>query len=234
MTQSQYYYQKNKSLGLCTKCGKSPLAETSRTLCEDCLKKVRLYVKKRYAESAEVRDRRRETSKAWRTRKRAKAISAGICTNCYKEPADSGYNTCWRCRANARDQKKAPSDEQKSRRNTLNKARRERLIAAGTCKTCAKRPVQNGRKECSVCLARYRERKKERAHETGKALPHDMRGDGTYCYQCCKPKCNGEKLCTECYEKACQNLAKARKRKSVSGGWKTLNFKKIEYEVKAT
>ncbi len=38
MTESQYYYYKNKSLGLCVNCGRTPAAP-ERTRCEKCLAK---------------------------------------------------------------------------------------------------------------------------------------------------------------------------------------------------
>lgn len=61
-----------------------------------------------------------------------------------------------------------------------------------------------------------------------------MRGDGTYCKMCCKPKCNGEKLCDECRDKARKSIAIANEANSIHGGWEPLDFRKIKYEVKTT
>lgn len=36
------------------------------------------------------------------------------------------------------------------------------------------------------------------------------KGNGTYCFHCCKPVCNGEKLCPECLERAKQHAKIAR------------------------
>lgn len=231
MNDSQFYYNKYKALGLCTKCGKNEAAP-ERTMCKKCLAK-------KAARAKAARDKDRTVARAYNNeyhrQRKAKAIAEGMCSKCFHEPADKGYKTCWRCRANGNDGKpKKRSDAQKARAKENAKARRERLVAAHICIRCGKRPAREKFKDCGICAAKVNRRRRELKYQRGQAIPAYMRGDGTYCKMCCKPKCNGEKLCDECRDKARKSIAKVNEANSIHGGWGTLDFRKIKYEVKPT
>ena len=229
MTESQYIYHRRKKHGLCTHCGKRKAAP-DHVECETCLK-VKRARQNRYYTANKSEIRARESQK--RIERKAEAIKTGMCSRCFIRPADKGYITCWRCRANNNDGKPYKrSDAQKARAKENAKARRKRLTAAHICVSCGKRPAQTGGKECRICRIRCNNRRRELRYQRGQAIPHYMRGDGTYCKMCCKPKCNGEKLCDECRDKARKSIAIANEANSIHGGWGTLDFRKIKYEVK--
>ena len=132
----------------------------------------------------------------------------GICTSCRKEDAVPGQTRCWRCRANRRDADRIRYHQRKAegirKFNPANieamKRRREERHAQGLCVECGKHPaVSNARySRCRICLdiesARFREANRKKG-----ALPWELRGNGTYCFRCCKPLCHGEKLCPACH-----------------------------------
>lgn len=62
---------------------------------------------------------------------------------------------------------------------------------------------------CEICRAKKRKSNEKSRRKKG-VLPSDMRGNGVYCYICCKPvETLGKKLCNSCYEKVIKNLEKA-------------------------
>ena len=231
MTEYQYHYRKRKALGICTHCGKND-AEPGHVECKKCRVKHNLREQKR-------RDSDREAFRehAWERmcQRKAEARENGLCSRCCNVPADKGYKTCWRCRMNSRRVKTyAMSDEQKRRKAELTKARRQKLVEEHICVRCGKRPAREKFKDCGICAAKVNRRRRELKHQRGQSIPAYMRGDGTYCKMCCKPKCNGEKLCDECRDKARKSIAIANEANSIHGGWGTLDFRKIKYEVKST
>lgn len=230
MTESQYIYHRRKKHGLCTHCGANP-PEPDHVECRKCLlkKKERSHI--RYeAKKADILAKERSR----RIERKAEAIKTGMCSRCFIRPADKGYITCWRCRANNNDGKPYKrSDAQKARAKENAKARREMLVAAHICIRCGKRPARERFQTCGICAAKVNRRRRELRYQRGQAIPTYMRGDGTYCKMCCKPKCNGEKLCGECRDTARKSITKANEANSIHGGWGTLDFRKIKYEVKA-
>lgn len=58
-----------------------------------------------------------------------------------------------------------------------------------------------GKQKCKLCAARHNRNRRQKRHELGLCIPHDMRGDGLHCARCCKPVCNGEKICPDCMDK---------------------------------
>ena len=198
MTESQYYYNKYKSLGLCTKCGKNEAAP-ERTMCRECLDK-------KAAKTRESRDKDRaalhEYQRDWYRRKKAQAIASGMCSKCFREPADKGYKTCWRCRANSRKTTRYElSAEQKQKAIDRKKRINAERIAAHICINCGKRPSMKGKQKCKLCAARHNRNRRQKKHKLGLCIPWDMRGDGTFCKRCCKPVCHGEKICPDCTNK---------------------------------
>lgn len=198
MTESKYYYNKYKALGLCVKCGRNEAAP-ERTMCKKCLAKKAARAK---AKRDEDRTAARAYNSEYYRKKRAEAEASGKCTVCFKEPADKGYKTCWRCRANSRRIKPYVfSDEQKQRNAELRKTRRQKNIEEHICVSCAKRPAMKGNQKCKLCAAKHNRNRRQKKHELGLCIPHDMRGDGLHCARCCRPVCNGEKICPDCMDK---------------------------------
>lgn len=198
MTEYQYQYRKHKALGLCTHCGKND-AEPGHVECKKCLVKHKLCERKR-------RDSDREAFRKYRSERRrqrkAEARAKGLCSRCYKEPADKDYKTCWRCRANGRNRPRyyyTLSEEQKQRNAELAKARRQKRIEEHICARCGKRPARDGYTECALCADKYNRRRREKAHERG-VVPREMGGNGLYCRRCFKPKCHGERICPDCLD----------------------------------
>lgn len=140
-------------------------------------------------------------------------LDAGICYNCKTRSVVKGETRCLICKMDNRERCKAcekkRSDESRREQNIKTNERKERLKAAGICVDCGKRTAENGRIRCGICLAKDRERHKQRNLNAGK-VPQELRANGIYCNMCCKPICNGEKLCPECYKKACKGLEIAR------------------------
>lgn len=132
----------------------------------------------------------------------------GICVRCYQEDAVPGLTRCWRCRANERDYCKIHYYQRKAegirKHNPKNKEAMERRNAErhaqGLCIQCGKRPAISDAKNarCKVCQKVITDRVREKSHRNG-ALPWELRGNGVYCYRCCKPQCHGEKLCPACH-----------------------------------
>lgn len=198
MTESQYYYNKYKSLGLCSKCGRNEAAP-ERTMCKKCLAK-------KAARAKAARDKDRTAARAYNNeyyrQKKAKAIAEGMCSKCFHEPADKGYKTCWRCRANDRKVVRYElSAEQKQKAIDRKKQINAERIAAHVCINCGKRPPMKGKQKCKLCAARHNRNRRQKRHELGLCIPHDMRGDGLHCARCCKPVCNGERICPDCMDK---------------------------------
>lgn len=140
-------------------------------------------------------------------------INAGICYTCKRRPVVKGETRCLICKMDNREKCKVyaknRSDESRRKQNIKSNARKERLKALGMCVDCGKHTVESGRVRCGICLAKDRERHKQRNIDTGK-VTQELRANGIYCNMCCKPICNGEKLCPECYKKACKSLEIAR------------------------
>lgn len=140
-------------------------------------------------------------------------IQHGICPVCGEREASDGRQTCLLCMdaENARVricyQNRTP--EQRERYKKQQREYRQKLAEQGLCRQCGQRPVASGRKKCMVCLQKERQYKKQKNNQ--RHIPQELRGNGTYCYMCCQPKCNGEKLCAECYAKVNRNLSKVKR-----------------------
>lgn len=140
-------------------------------------------------------------------------INAGICYTCKTRHVVNGETRCLICKMDNRERCKAyaknRSEESRRKQNIKSNVRKERLKAAGICVDCGKYNAENGRIRCGICLAKDRARHKQRNIDAGK-VPQELRANGIYCNMCCRPICNGEKLCPECYKKACKGLEIAR------------------------
>lgn len=197
MTEYQYQYRKRKALGICTHCGRNE-AEPGHVECKKCRIKHQLREQKRRDRDVEAF---RKHAREYVRQRKAEARVNGLCSRCCKEPADKGYKTCWRCRINSRRVKTyAMSDEEKQRKAELTKARRQKLVEEHICVRCEKRPARDGYTECALCADKCNRRRREKAHERG-VIPREMGGDGLYCRRCFKPKCRGERICSDCMDK---------------------------------
>lgn len=152
-----------------------------------------------------------------------------ICTKCGKEDAKKNHTLCWRCLANRNDYsrvyyhtQKKRSDEQRARDAECRKQYVGKRFADNLCFRCGKYPPIGDSKYsmCVYCNAKESAKRRENRHKNG-TLPQVLRGNGLYCTHCCKPVCNGEKLCPECYEKACKNVSKAKANTKYEHPWRT-------------
>lgn len=73
--------------------------------------------------------------------KRANAASKGLCTHCFRKPAEPGGKGCPGCIAKVRKHMKA---------------RREEARKIGLCSVCCKREVVEGKRSCLQCSKPYR------------------------------------------------------------------------------
>lgn len=141
-------------------------------------------------------------------------ISHGICPACGQRKAEGGRQLCLLCwdlnnsrRREARKRNPETEEHRKARYAQINELRNNRR-AAGLCIKCG-RPAAPGKVSCHECLKKDRDRQAE-IRRKNDIITFDMRGNGTYCFMCCKPKCNGEKLCEECKQKVIANVSKGR------------------------
>lgn len=150
-------------------------------------------------------------------------IKHGICPVCGQREASRGRQTCLLCKndmdARVRICYKKRTPEQKERYKQTQKECREKYVSQGLCYNCGQRPVAEGRKRCMICLQKDRKRHKQKYMQAGH-IPQELRGNGVYCYRCCRPLCNGEKLCTECREQATANLHNERQRDNSNHIWR--------------
>lgn len=140
-------------------------------------------------------------------------LDAGICYTCKTRHVVNGETRCLICKMDNRERCKVyaknRSEESRRKQNIKSNTRKERLKAVGICVDCGTHIAENGRVQCGICLAKDRERHKQRNIDAGR-IPQELRANGIYCNMCCKPICNGEKLCSTCYKKACDALEIAR------------------------
>ena len=145
--------------------------------------------------------------------------SRHMCTYCGKEKAEPGKQRCFECaekiNAKAREYHKRTSEQ----KNERCKERYNRLKEQGVCVRCAKRPVENGKVHCSLCLAHFRIRDEKKRREEGR-LPNYMRGDGYHCAICGRDtEKAGDKLCPACLERNRKNAEIARSYANRSNHW---------------
>lgn len=141
-------------------------------------------------------------------------IEHGICIECGQRDAEPNIQICFECWEKQHDRyvKKYHADPEKAKRDVTErrKLRRERRYAAGLCTECGKRPHMKDIKYCWACREKRRAQNKQYNQKKGR-LPSELRGNGEYCYRCCLPKCNGEKVCADCLTKLRAGAEKARK-----------------------
>lgn len=163
----------------------------------------------------------------------------GICIKCGHNSARPGRLYCFDCADKAAEYNRAYYNDNKEQIKEYKKeyyrTNREYRKANGLCIACGKRPPDEGRVRCGRCLARDRQTHIRQSREKGR-IPSFMRGDGTYCEMCCKPKCSGQKLCRECYNKVVEAQRSRRKPDNSNHPWRRLNdrdVREIQYKRKS-
>lgn len=134
----------------------------------------------------------------------------GICYNCGQREAEPNRRLCFECGEKAREhnKKRYYADRKNNVKAATERKRilRQKRKEQGLCVTCGKRPPLSGIINCGICKGK----RLRREHAKSDRLPQDMRGDGLYCYQCCRPICNGTKLCEDCRKRSAESAAYAR------------------------
>lgn len=146
----------------------------------------------------------RETN-AWRKAHR-------ICKSCGCETAAKGHTMCITCLEKMREynihRRKPLSTEQRYTKRIHDNKRYDLLVAFGVCTKCQKHNAIPGHTLCLECNLKQKKRDEKSRRKAG-VYPRDSYSDT--CVMCGKnPPLSGKKLCSKCYEKAVQNLAKAR------------------------
>lgn len=183
-------YENNVKNRKCTQCWK-PLPEgyTKKT-CEDCLKRINQGIKER----------------------RSMRKMLGLCPLCGKK-LYGDEKKCVECRAycaNIAKKYRENNREEinKKLRDYYHKTRQIRLDQ-NLCVRCGKK-AQEGKKHCTACLVKLRER-----NNSGKILRSEWVSHGM-CYRCGGKIIPGMRLCERCWEQNvensnCENAVNARK-----------------------
>lgn len=145
--------------------------------------------------------------------------SHGICVSCGQQKAFGKYVKCadciykfnesyYRYIHNCTSEQK---EERKKQQAECQRKKRAYRIEHNLCVTCGKELADTQYKSCLACRRKNVAKvKKYNAKKKG-TFPSVLRGNGEYCYFCCKPvEHHGDKMCNSCYERQLQNLAKAR------------------------
>ena len=132
-----------------------------------------------------------------------------ICVNCGKETALQGKTMCLMCQMDKRERNKvyylSLSVSEREEHNQSSAKKKQWCRENGICYNCYKRPAAENRMMCGICLAKKREKAKERRIANG-ATPRDMLGKYGRCYFCNKPAIKGKKTCAECRERCISHL----------------------------
>lgn len=131
--------EKRKAKGLCIQCGKRPPRE-ERSLCADCAEKQKIY--------------QRET--------RAYFRSLGLCPRCGKNKLFGDEKECPECTAMMYEINKKSRERRNISAMDYYRKDIKRLKEQGLCRGCRKAKVAEGHTYCLICLAKKREKAKER------------------------------------------------------------------------
>ena len=135
-------YEKHKEKGLCSRCGKP--SRPGRVVCEDCAK--------------------------WYRETRQWYLALGFCPSCHKERVYGSEKQCPECRA-----KRIVSNQLATQKaivlgkewakpeynNANNRKRYAERKEQGICIKCGKRPAENGKTRCRLCLDKAADRARE-------------------------------------------------------------------------
>lgn len=149
-----------------------------------------------------------------------------ICIKCGHVEAFKNHVYCIDCleqkRETERANRKPRSTEEKYAQALHRRRRYDLLIAFGICTSCGNHKAMAGHTLCLECNLRQKNRMKKQSIKKG-IYPRDSYSG--LCILCNKKApINGKKLCSECYEKALLNLAKANaSNDNQKHIWRTMN-----------
>lgn len=152
-----------------------------------------------------------------------------MCAWCGKEKALENKRLCYDCMERSAENHarryQAMSPEEKAAKNRKSheraKARRYERREQGLCVQCG-RPA-NGKALCTSCGNRVNAYNREKHRKRG-GISYDERGNGTYCFRCCKPvEVVGSMFCTVCYEWQVNQAAHMRKFAKITPSWQADN-----------
>ena len=138
-------HERLKAKGLCTRCGAA--ARPGKAYCQECadyFKDTRFFYQ-----------------------------SLGYCPICHENKIYGTEKECHECRekksiASYKSQIKARSEGKyyasKDCKNEWNRKRYSRLKNEGICVRCGKRPAENGKTRCRLCLDKEADRQRERRY----------------------------------------------------------------------
>lgn len=133
-----------------------------------------------------------------------------ICVKCGKNPAERNRVCCYECNLKQselnRERRKQQTEEQKEAIREYQRKRCNEMKEKGLCTRCGRSTNNNGKTLCNECLIKRRRYDNERNRCKG-IVSQEERGNGIYCYRCCKPvETKGEKLCESCRKKASEHM----------------------------
>lgn len=185
---SKSTYQNRKEKGLCVQCGKKPPIE-GKVMCAECAEQKKVY--------------QRET-REWRR-------NLGFCSRCGKNRIFGDEKECPECTAMMYE----INQRNRERRNitAMDYYRKDikRLKEQGLCRGCRTRKVAEGHTYCPTCLAKKREKSKERRRKQDKiGLERSERPNYGFCYTCGNPLDRDGRVCKKCAEIMASNLPRER------------------------
>ncbi len=189
---SESTYHRRKGQGICVRCGKKP-ARDGKCMCVECA----------------------EASKEYTNKSREFFRKQGLCPRCGKNKLFGDEKNCPECLAKCvkvtlkSDAKRI--DKVKSYRKEYYQRKKKQLEEDHLCEDCWKRRRVDGHIYCSICLAKRRERKKQKEREKRQDfLERSERPAYGLCYCCGKQLDRDGKLCKVCAERVSRNLPEKR------------------------
>lgn len=184
-------YRRLKEHHICVKCGQNPV-ERNRVRCSECAEKAKKRSKENYD---------------WLKQHH-------ICVLCRQNPAEKNRVCCYECNMKlsekSRKYRESRTDEQKEAVNEYIRNWRRKRKENGICVACGRSTNNNGKTLCNECIIKNKRIQDEARRRRGE-ISWQERGNGTYCFFCCKPvEVKGEKLCESCRKKAAERMNKAR------------------------
>ena len=185
----RYYWRKEHNI--CVSCGKNQAME-NHTQCSECAEKGKKRSKENYN---------------W-------FKQHGLYAACGKNPAERNRVYCYECNMKLSETKRkyweSRTVEQKKAISVYHKNWYNERKEKGICVRCGRSTNNNGKTKCNECLAKTNRQQKQKHIQAG-IISQEERGNGIYCYRCCKPVENkDEKLCESCKKKATENINKGR------------------------
>lgn len=178
-------YERRRTLGLCPICGKE--REDDRYIyCGKC----------------------REKEKIKSRENRAFYRNLHFCPVCRKNKLFGSEKTCPECVANSMIASAKSRDKLGKTKKDYDIEWQRKLKEQGICRTGCGRKRTEGHTYCEVCLARQRERLKEKLNRVG--IQRSERPSYGLCYTCGEPLDREGNICSKCAEKMTKNLPKIR------------------------